>query len=361
MPRVLAAVLLAVAFVAADPARAEAAPVKLRRTYVRVDPPPPASPARLRKTGGARGVIYLNRCAASCTLSPGTDDSRADRSSLLKSTVTVPAFDKGDQAWREVVDCVARLYAPYNIRVTDQDPGAAEHHEAIVAGDPGAAGFPVDFGGIAPFACAEIRNAITYSFANVWPSALDVCETVAQESAHAFGLDHVLLCTDPMTYLPACGPRRFQDVDALCGETEAHACACGGGATQNSHKTLLDVFGPGDAAEPASCTSDTGCGGESCIGGRCVTPSGRPGGLGESCTADPDCGGSACSSVGNADRVCAARCDLSAPDCPSGSRCTDSASGPVCWSSGGCSAGGGASMSGLVLAALAALALRRRR
>lgn len=224
-----------------------------------------ADPARVtvaEPSAARSNVLYLNRCAGGCTLAPGHDDSRADTSSLLGGAVTISEFKHGDQAWDAVVRCVAGMYEPFGIQVTDVDPGGAPHFEAIVAGAPAELG-ETDIGGVAPFACGVIDNAVTYSFANIYGSVQDLCETVAQETAHAFGLEHEVLCDDPMTYLPACGPRAFRDVDAPCGELEPRACACGG-ETQNSYRRLLDEFDAGRPdGEPALELADP-CGGDTC-------------------------------------------------------------------------------------------------
>jgi MYXO-CTERM domain-containing protein len=80
---------------------------------------------------------------------------------------------------------------------------------------------------------------------------LNVCWTAAQESAHAFGLDHEFsfsnnrsACSDPMTYRNDCGGEKFfRNEAASCGETAARPCKCG--TSQNSHQKLLSVFGAG--------------------------------------------------------------------------------------------------------------------
>jgi hypothetical protein len=170
------------------------------------------------------------------------------------------------------VSCVAALYQPFGVVVTDVDPGSAPHFEAIVAGAPGEIGAS-GIGGVSPFACGVIDNAITYSFANIYGSVQDICDTVAQESAHAFGLEHEYLCEDPMTYLTGCGAKVFQDVDAPCGELAPRDCECGG-PTQNSFQVLTDVFdgqgeddttgtGEVDPADPGA----TAAGGCSAAGG----------------------------------------------------------------------------------------------
>ena len=231
-----------------------------------------ADPTRVTVAEPARSsavALFLNRCAGGCTLSPGTDDSRANRSSLLGGTVVISEFRHGDEAWRAVVECVAGLYEPFGIEVTDVDPGEAPHFEAIVAGAPGEIG-EEEIGGLAPFACGVIENAVTYSFANIYGSVQDICETVAQETAHSFGLEHEYLCEDPMTYLTGCGAKAFRDIDAPCGEMEPRACACGG-TTQNSYRRLMREFAglpepeaafetgePEASVEPAGCATAGG-------------------------------------------------------------------------------------------------------
>lgn len=200
-------------------------------------------------------IIFLNKCEGGCTIFPGNDDSRTNRSSVVAGTLGQTAFISefayGQEEWDEIVDCVTRVYEPYDIVITDVDPGAnVSHFEAIVAGTDDE--INTEAGGIAPASCGVINNAITFSFANQGGQSglAQMCWTVAQETAHAFGLDHEFLCSDPMTYLSDCGfDKTFQDVNAPCGEFESRGCYCGGN-TQNSHQFLLGHFGAGEVTPP---------------------------------------------------------------------------------------------------------------
>jgi hypothetical protein len=85
-----------------------------------------------------------------------------------------------------------------------------------------------------------------------------MCATVAQESAHSFGLaDHLYDCTDPMTYLAfqgECGRKFFRNKLEPCGEFEEFAtCNCTG-TRMNPHVTLLGTFGPGEDPPPPEAT-----------------------------------------------------------------------------------------------------------
>jgi hypothetical protein len=133
---------------------------------------------------------------------------------------------------------------------------------AIVAGRPQDVGLSTDILGVAPLSndCRAIDNVISFTFANQHTSPVDrvfnICWTAAQESAHAYGLDHEYsfttgnvannhsACNDPMTYRTDCGGEKFfRNEDAKCGENTARACKCG--ASQNSHLKILGVFGMG--------------------------------------------------------------------------------------------------------------------
>ncbi len=186
-------------------------------------------------------IIFLNRCADDCVVTPGQEDSRQNRSIVPQQTSVIPAFGHGDEAWNAVVSCVREIYAPFDIVVTDVDPGSQSHFEAIVAGSPHHVQQSDAVGGVAPFNCGVIDNAMTYSFAEVYDDMRALCETVAQETAHAFGLDHEYLCEDPMTYLNGCGEKSFRDVDAECGEDEPRECMCDG-FTQNSYARIAAEF-----------------------------------------------------------------------------------------------------------------------
>jgi hypothetical protein len=78
----------------------------------------------------------------------------------------------------------------------------------------------------------------------------DICATVAQETAHAYGFDHVFkrsdgqpACWDPMTYLAPCGQQFFRNDDMKCGEFSVRPCYCAD--AQNPHRRLVAIFGEG--------------------------------------------------------------------------------------------------------------------
>jgi MYXO-CTERM domain-containing protein len=151
------------------------------------------------------------------------------------------------------MSCVRETFAPFDIQITDVKPSdlTTPHFLHLVGGKP--TELHPDYqgaGGVAPFDCGEIPNAITYTFDVYGPSPLSLCWTASQEIAHAFGLEHEFLQKDPMTYLSGDEPKRFRDVDAPCGEYEvASRCQCKS-TPQNSYRHIVGMFGPGAPTPP---------------------------------------------------------------------------------------------------------------
>ncbi len=188
-------------------------------------------------------IIFMNRNGGTY-YGGGYEDSTSNVSSLIGGTRSIPPFPYDEATWQGVMQCMREIYAPFNVEITDVDPGNTPHIESIMTTQPGVAGMPSYTGGVSPWTCGLIDNANVWTFCSVWgPNVRDICETAAQETAHSFALDHEYLCQDPMTYLYGCGPKSFQDVNAQCGEDGPRTCDCTGSSTQNSVAMLTDIFG----------------------------------------------------------------------------------------------------------------------
>lgn len=257
-------------------------------------------------------ILFINRCKGGCVVRGGIDDARAMSSSIpcpggatcggggcnCQSAPTgdynIEEFRSGDNTigadgkcrggtaigalcnetngptvctgggacysaddeWKDIMQCIRELYSPYNIEVTDTvPPGGLSHNQGILAGKPSQIGFS-GIGGISPGTqCAPRDNVISFSFANSYGGSgisrvWGLCGVVAQETAHAYGLDHAFkrsdggsACWDPMTYLPDCGQKFFRNDNTTCGEFSTRPCDCGG--FQNSHLKLVAIFGEG--------------------------------------------------------------------------------------------------------------------
>jgi hypothetical protein len=226
-------------------------------SYIRIDPPDTTvddgPPRMLFAPGGAPLPVYLNRHGG--TYRCGNDDSARNLSSVVcerggGGVGTIGSFSGSDVQWNGIKSCVADLFSRFNVFVTDLEPTSGAYVEAVVGGRPGEANMPNGVGGVAPFSCGMLPRAVVYAFSDIYGNRpRDVCETVAQEVAHAFGLDHEFLCSDPMTYLRGCGAKSFQDEYAQCGEFEPRECSCGG-ASQNSVQLMMQRLGPSDGSPP---------------------------------------------------------------------------------------------------------------
>src|SRR5260370_1832563 len=119
----------------------------------------------------------------------------------------IPGYS-GD--WNGLMTCVKNVMAPFNLTVTDVDPGSStDPFEVVVGGSPGQAGLPNGVGGIADYPCqgvgqcppgTYIQNAVVFDFSNVWNNdVLYTCGPAAQQIAHAWTLDPATATHDPIT------------------------------------------------------------------------------------------------------------------------------------------------------------------
>ncbi len=192
-------------------------------------------------------VVYLNK--AGITLLPGENDARTNRSTIATTQTAIPAWNPTASTWAATVSCMRELFSPFDVTITESDPGNVPHIEAVFGGSPQLLGMEAGVAGVSPFTqnCAVIENSIVFTFTNVIPQdARLACEIMAQEVAHSYGLDHVLLASDPMTYLDYAGNRTFKNQTASCGEDVARPCGIGGStcrANQNSVALLTERLG----------------------------------------------------------------------------------------------------------------------
>ncbi len=265
----------AVLLLAVSSASAEAPRPKLLMHPVHVDP------AKVPQI--VSHVLYLNSCRPNgCQLHPGDTNASTDTSDIVGGNVTLGAFSDGDATWQQVKACVTQVMSPFNIEVTDVDPGSTPHFEVMIGGSPGDIGLPNGVGGIADYPCGSpgncakyLPNALVFDFSDVWGGDVTfICGTAAQEIAHAWTLDHATDPSDPMTYKNYSNTLSFRN-SAVCGSdcdyqcpggsgvcnafgvqcsgsglNGSHTCMSTGQSTQDEVDIIKSIFGSADAVPP---------------------------------------------------------------------------------------------------------------
>src|SRR5215813_6510740 len=138
-------------------------------------------------------TIYLNRLGV--TLTPGTNNSQANTSTMVSRATQVPGWNASAADWAATVACMKEIWSRFDITVTDVDPGATPHIEAVFARAAADLGLTTNIGGVSPFSpsCSVIENSIVFAFTDALPKQPRViCEVMSQEVAHSYGLDHEL-------------------------------------------------------------------------------------------------------------------------------------------------------------------------
>ena len=199
----------------------------------------------------AAGLIYVNRCAAGCTVTPGVDNAIAGTSIIPNSTSNLSAFAHGDAVFSETVSCLRSLFARYDVNVITANPGAVARREMMLAGTAAQLGQPAGVPGVAPSG-SSADNRIAFAFANDIGADPDkLCWIAAGQLGELYGLEPEYHCPDVTSYFSGpdgCGLKTFADFDAPCGTFSAKpTCSdTGGQPTQNSAALLAARAGLSD-------------------------------------------------------------------------------------------------------------------
>ncbi len=223
--------------------------------------------------------IYLNNCKPNgCVVRSGQasslDGATYQGTWGINGTRTLTPFAASDATWTAVVACMKDVFSGFGVEITTTNPSPAPHFEIMIAGSPTDLGMSNGIGGVSPFSCQPyIPNSLVFDFQKVWGSDVEeICSTAAQEIAHSFALDHVTDPSDPLTYNPYTGRRRFKNAQIQCGSDcqggqspfgdpctgvtgQNHVCSCPNGTsiltnTQNSVLAMTTLFGNGTPTPP---------------------------------------------------------------------------------------------------------------
>lgn len=198
----------------------------------------------------APDVVYLNACAAGCTVEPGINDAVARTSSLVNATSQLAAFPDGDAVFNEVAACVRTTLLPFNVHVVASDPGGPRREVILSTSSEQLAGGPSGLAASAPFDGVAHDNWIAFVFADQFgPTAVEgLCATVAQQIGFLYGIEYVTgNCSDIEDQSTGCGEKAFTDQDSACAGAFSSPGQCIlGNTTQNSYQRILAVAAASD-------------------------------------------------------------------------------------------------------------------
>jgi hypothetical protein len=195
--------------------------------------------------GGPAKILYVNFDGA--PLHGGDcSDSASGCSFIIKDqsgrpiTVNFPPFGGTAAAKQNILNLVKQYYAPFNVDVVTTRP-AAEPYSMIMVG-PGAAvipSIPAGAAGVAPLDCGDQNGSdVSFAFTDVVNASTDIAVTVAQESAHGYGLGHTNNPQDIM--YPVVSHMEMAFLDATMMIPDGSGCE---GNVQNSHQLLAQNVG----------------------------------------------------------------------------------------------------------------------
>ncbi len=214
-------------------------------------PMPPQPPVETPLLAGQPNILYLNFDGAQMR-STGSCDNAPANCSYIAGNVSYPAFNGSAFQKMEIIRLVTLYYQPFNIQIVTQRPASGNYSMVMIGGTSlvgqGAAG-------VAPLDCGDTNpNNVSFAFSEeVNNQPYDVATTIAQESAHAYGLGHTDNPQDLM--YPALSGQEMSFLDLnmrICDIVSGWPQQCGtqsdctGTGRQNSHQLLLANVGPGD-------------------------------------------------------------------------------------------------------------------
>jgi uncharacterized protein (TIGR03382 family) len=192
-----------------------------------------------------------------------------DRSHIIGvNSGTLSQLTVSQTTWNQVMACMRDVFSPFNVVITDTDPGTARHFEIMFGGTAQQLGMGDGIGGVSPATCSSfIPNSLVFVF-DVWGDDVEeLCSTAAQEIAHSWSLDHTTTASDPLTYFGFNGRKRFFNGNEPCGSDcingsigglqcsgpglQTRACFCGGN-TQNPTAEIKALFGDGTPTPPVA-------------------------------------------------------------------------------------------------------------
>lgn len=208
---------------------------------------------------GAQRVVYLNRNGGTYNITQAATDSmtniasvRVSATGTARMATIAPLASSFD--WPMVATCIKNHFKSVDVRFVETEPTSGPFVEAVVGGNGSELGFPASSGilGIASADnfCDVTEAGICFSFAEAHGGSsrnAELCTTVAHEIGHLLALEHEVLATDLMSYVPVTSQpnKGFQNQASACGTypQQPQNCSCSS-SQQNSFNRLQTYVGP---------------------------------------------------------------------------------------------------------------------
>jgi hypothetical protein len=205
--------------------------------------------ASVARAAGPPQIVYLDFSDGTETVTAAALDDSAHNQSSLGGASPYPAFawpsiSTGIETRAQVVSRVARavheLFLPYNVLVTLVRPAAPPYTTVLIGGGARDLGLQENYGGVAYMDCGNKQDGnLVFAFpGNLRGNEHGLITTIAQEAAHAFGLEHTVDRRDVM--YPLLSPEQAVFLDEQTTILGASLC---GNSTQNSHRLLAATVG----------------------------------------------------------------------------------------------------------------------
>lgn len=207
--------------------------------------------------GSAPKVAYLNVSDGTTALFGAPQDDATLNLSAIATVAPFPAFVlpqsvneptvSRQQATDYLLLSLHKAFLPYNLVWSDVRPVSGPYTMVMVGGRPELLGFDSRVAGVASMDCNDTQSSnVVFAFPSALPGNLHgLFVTAAQETAHAFGLEHTDDESDIMN--ARIGAAQWTFTDQTNQITAPRTC---GPLTQNSHLKLLEVLGMWPSGSP---------------------------------------------------------------------------------------------------------------
>jgi hypothetical protein len=222
-------------------------------------PPPRAAQTRVTNDCPAPTVLYVNFDGGQLHHNSTCSEAAQNCSYIITTraqTITYPAFTGSASDRQQIISLVTRWYAPFNVQVVSSRPADQPYAMAMVGGTADIIGYPrgSNIGGLGPLDCGNMSpDDISFAFSEADNNEiLAVAATIAQETAHSFGLGHTDDPTDIMYPQTSRMENGFHDRVMRIYDLGGTSSDCDGTGRQNDVQRLNQNVGPacGDFAPP---------------------------------------------------------------------------------------------------------------